>query len=191
MIDAPSRTGRRALAVVAAAVLAGAGSMPARTKAPPPQSFRSDMWRPVLDSDCRSRLRAKPAPGHRYVYFSCEPRKGPLVPAAAARELSPRDASPARALRILLRGPTAAERAAGFVSNFGRKTGNLRFRVTVDRRRGLAVVDLDPAIMRVDFVFVSVQDVAQITSTVGQFPPVRRVAILVGGRPLCEKVDIC
>jgi spore germination protein GerM len=146
---------------------------------------------PVATSDCRPRAGTKPAGRARYVYFSCEPRKGPLVSAAAARELSRRDTTPKRALRVLLRGPTRAERAAGFRSNFGPKTRNLAASVTVDRKTGLAVVDLDPAIMKVDFMFVSLQDVAEITSSVGQFPPVRRVAILVGGRPLCEKIDVC
>jgi hypothetical protein len=51
--------------------------------------------------------------------------------------------------------------------------------------------NLDRAILDVEFMFVAVQDVAQITSTVGQFPPVRRVTILVGGRRLCERVDVC
>lgn len=133
-------------------------------------------------------MHARFAPGQRYLYFSCLPPTGPLVAAAAARRLTDRDTS-GRALRLLLRGPSRRERAAGFVSNFGPRTAHLRATVTV--HRGLAVVDLDPAIRRVPFMFVSVQDVAQITSTVGQFPRIRRVAITLGGRPLCSIVDVC
>jgi spore germination protein GerM len=109
----------------------------------------------------------------------------------AARELPASVASPRRALRILLAGPTRSERAAGFVSNFGPMTRRLHFAVSVVPKTGLAFVDLDRAILDVEFMFVAVQDVAQITSTVGQFPPVRRVTILVGGRRVCERVDVC
>lgn len=203
MIEATlSRTARRGLVLIAAAVLAGGCShsqskagdaAPTATASTPIElsSYTARFWRPVLESDCGKRLRPGLPAGRRYVYFSCQPANAPQVPAAAARVLSPRDSSPRRALRLLLGGPTRAERAAGFVSTFGPKTKDLGFRLSVNRRSGLAVVDFDPAIMKVEFIFVSVSDVAQIVSTVGQFPQVKRVAILVGGVPLCRKIDVC
>jgi hypothetical protein len=92
---------------------------------------------------------------------------------------------------MLLRGPTRAERAAGFNSPFGPRTARLSFKLAVRPEHGLAVVDLDPSIMRMKFAFISVAETAEITSTVGQFPGVKRVRILIGGRPLCAALGEC
>jgi spore germination protein GerM len=192
------------LAVVAVAVLAG-GCWDSDEKAPEPPppppartspggsqtSYRADFWRPVVSSDCADRLASPPRRGRLYVFFSCEPRTGPFVNAAAARELAAEDATPTRAVRVLLGGPTRAERAARFFSTFGPKTADLPFEARIDEESGLATVDLDRSILKVEFAFVSLQEVAQITSTVGQFPAVKRVEIRIGGQSLCAALGEC
>jgi spore germination protein GerM len=158
----------------------------------PPTAYASDFWRPVLSSSCGDRLERPPRKGGIHLYFSCEPaRAGPLVNAAAARRLRADEETPEDALDALLAGPTRAERRAGFYSNFGPKTRDIPFSVSVDEDSGLATVDLDPEIKDVPFAFVSVQETAQITSTIGQFPGVERVEIRIGGRPLCEVLAEC
>lgn len=190
---------RRGLGVLAALILAAGCTLTddeeAQAPTPPPPTGvqtwnRSDLWRPTIESDCGRRLPESPRKGGFYLYFGCEPRQaGPLINAAAARRLPGDAATPEGALGLLLHGPNRAERRAGFYSNFGPKTKDIPYTVTVED--DLAVVDLDPAIMNVELAFVSVQEVAEITSTVGQFPPVERVEIRVGGRPLCKVVGEC
>jgi spore germination protein GerM len=94
-------------------------------------------------------------------------------------------------VRALLSGPTRAERRAGLVSTFGTATRSLRFSLTMNARRRYAVVDLNRAILAVEFAFVSTQEVAQIVSTIGQFPRVEWVVILVDGMPLCRALREC
>ena len=158
-------------------------------------TYAASLWRPERRPPCAGHL----APQRRerlrrarfLVYFSCQAQRGPLIAAGAARPLGRTDASPERALRILFRGPTGAERKAGYVSNFGPARARLAFTVAIDRRHDLAVVDLDRRFLDVEFAFVSVQDVAQIVSTAGQFDRLEWVAILVDGRPLCKALSEC
>jgi spore germination protein GerM len=56
---------------------------------------------------------------------------------------------------------------------------------------GTATVDFDSAIRNVKFIFVSMMDVAQIVATLGQFPEVRRVQILIGGQEWCLAMGEC
>jgi spore germination protein GerM len=124
------------------------------------------------------------------VYFSCV-RTGSAPLAAAARTLPRRGASIESALRSLFRGPTAAERRAGYRTTFGAATARLPFTVTRDPRHRLAVVDLDRRFLDVEFLFVPTEDVAQIVSTAGQFPGIEWVAILVENDPLCKALQEC
>jgi spore germination protein GerM len=152
-------------------------------------TYASTLWEPAAESACDPPDAHDGRTGHA-VFFSCVTAKGAPAPAAAARKLDA-GALPEDALRELLAGPTPAERAAGFVSNFGPETARLPFSVEVDEERRLAVVDLGAAVLEVEFVFVSVQDVAQVVSTVGQFEGIDRVVILVGGKPLCDVLEDC
>jgi hypothetical protein len=159
----------------------------------PRTAFPGDTWNPRVVSACSARL---PVPfeqgaGERYyLYFTCLRKRGPPTQAAAARELAEDEAAPKAALRLLLEGPTAAERRAGFYSPFDAKTKALPFSVAVDVD-GLAVVDLHRSIMDRPRAFISVTETAQITSTVGQFPDVKLVEIRVGGEPLCRVLGEC
>jgi hypothetical protein len=126
------------------------------------------------------------------VFFGCTPASGPVLPAVPARivTVAPGSDPKAAALRALLAGPTSAEQSAGYLSNFGAASRDVEFALkTFDN--GLVVVDLDPAIRKVQFIFVSNMDAAQIVATLGQFPDVKRVTILVGGQLLCQVVEQC
>lgn len=101
-------------------------------------------------------------------------------PAAVVREV-PR-AGPRAALEALLRGPTAAERAAGLHSWFSDSTaGALR---GVELRDGLLVVDfrgLDRLIPNASTSFGSTLLLSALDSTVLQFPEVRSVEYRLDG----------
>lgn len=162
-------------------------------------TWAARLWRPKIRSDCGIRLppSRRPQPQEamlRRVYFSCRSPGVPLIDAAAvagARRPAVDRATPERVLRVLFQGPTKAERQAGYDSTFGRRTANLPFTYTRHLTYQLAVVDLDRRFLDVPFAFDSIQEVAQIVSTAGQFPGVEWVAILIDGRPLCEAVDEC
>jgi hypothetical protein len=134
------------------------------------------------------------------VFFACGSTKGPTLAAIPARTVPvPPDADPkATALRALLAGPTPAERRAGYLATFGPTTQATPFTIEV-LDGGLAVVDFDPAILNVivvspdrrTHVFVANEDAYQVFVTLGQFPDVKRVTILVGGRPLCKVQEAC
>jgi len=85
----------------------------------------------------------------------------------------------------------AAERRAGYQTTFGPETANLPFTVAVDDAHRLAIVDLDRRFLKVEFLFVPTEDIAQIVSTAGQFPGIEWVAVLVDGRPLCKALKEC
>jgi hypothetical protein len=126
------------------------------------------------------------------VFHACEPRSGPGVDAVPARRVPvPAGADPLEAaVRAQLAGPTAAEKAAGYQSNFGPGTAATPF--TVRRLEGgLAVVDLHPSVQRQPMVFVSNAEARQLVAALGQFPGVERVTILVGGQLLCRAVELC
>ena len=126
------------------------------------------------------------------VFHGCEPRSGPGPDAVPARRVPvPPGVDPLEAaVRAQLAGPTEAEKAAGYQSNFGPGTARTPFLV---RRLGggLVVVDLHPSIRRQPMVFVSNAEARQLVAVLGQFPGVERVAILVGGRLLCKALEMC
>lgn len=105
------------------------------------------------------------------------------APAAVERRVE--DADPEAALRALLRGPTAAERAAGLNSWFSDSTaGALR---GVEARDGLLVVDfdgLDRLIPNASSSAGSAQLLGSLNPTVFQFPSVDSVEYRLGGS--CE-----
>lgn len=126
------------------------------------------------------------------LFHACEPRSGPGLDAVPARRVAvPAGADPLEAaVRAQLAGPTEAEKAAGYQSNFGPGTAATPF--TVRRLEGgLAVVDLHPSIQRQPMVFVSNAEARQLVAALGQFPGVERVSILVGGQLLCRAVEMC
>lgn len=155
----------------------------------------ADTWPPADPSRCGMDPSADP-PGTGgevvTIFFGCTPARGPVLPVVPARRVRvPPGGDPvATALATLLRGPTEEEAGKGYLSNFGAASSGVDFSVRV-REGGLAVVDLDPAIRNTEFMFVSPMDVAQIVATVGQFPAVERVAVLVGGRLLCRVLGEC
>jgi hypothetical protein len=152
-------------------------------------------WRPGNPGACGLPEPAAPpsASGDRSVtvFFGCQPASGTLLNAVPARRASVPAGRDARenALRVLLGGPTPDEKRAGYLSNFGPGTANVGFTLRV--QSGTATVDFDSAIRNVKFIFVSMMDVAQIVATLGQFPEVRRVQILIGGQEWCLAMGEC
>lgn len=148
---------------------------------------------PVVDSPCSRALGAEIPPEGEpgvTIFFGCEGPEGPVVPAAAvSRRLREGDEGPEAALELLFDGPTDAEREAGYVSLFGPETRDLPFSFT--RVDDVGVVDLSEGFGDVEFMFVSVNDVAQMASTLGGFEGVERVSILVEGEPLCRVTGDC
>lgn len=131
-------------------------------------------------------------PSSVQVFFGCTPESGPVVGAVPARVVAvPEGSRPERvALEALLAGPTAEERRTGYVSNFGE--GSRRVGVEVEvRNDGMAVVNFDQAIREQGRAFVSNIDTRQVVATLGQFPSVERVLILVEGEPLCKALGEC
>jgi hypothetical protein len=137
------------------------------------------------------------------VYFGCAPRQGPTVPAVPARivRLASGSEPMSVALRGLLGGPTDAETRAGYISSFSAASAGVSFRVA-RIANGLAAVDFDRAIVDISaprsdpvqnprHLFVANMDAYQIVAALGQFSGVRRVAILVGGEPLCRTRGEC
>ncbi len=126
------------------------------------------------------------------VYHGCEPRSGPALDAVPARRVGvPAGADPLEAVvRAQLAGATEAEKAAGYRSNFGTGTAATAFSV---RRLdgGLVVVDLHPSIRQQRMAFVSNAEAKQLVAALGQLPGVERVAILIGGQPLCKALGQC
>ncbi|MEW5929942.1 MAG: GerMN domain-containing protein [Gemmatimonadota bacterium] len=126
------------------------------------------------------------------VFHGCEPGSGPALDAVAARRVPvPAGADPLEAaVRAQLAGATEAEKQAGYRSNFGQGTAATPF--TVRRLDGgLVVVDLHSSIRQQRMVFVSNAETKQLVAALGQFPGVERVAVLVGGQPLCRALGQC
>lgn len=97
------------------------------------------------------------------------------------RRLVPRTPAVARAaLRALLRGPTAAERRAGFGSVI--PAGTALRSVSIDR--GVATVDLTGRFQAGGGSLSMLLRVAQVVFTATQFPSVQRVAFRLDGRPV-------
>lgn len=126
------------------------------------------------------------------VFFGCNPQSGPVVPAVPARVVPvAAGGKPERAaIEALLAGPTAQESRAGYVSNFGDASRGVEFEVEI-RNDGLAVINFDQAIRDRARAFVSTLDARQVVATLGQFPGVQRVLILVEGEPLCRALGEC
>lgn len=126
------------------------------------------------------------------VFFGCNPQSGPVVPAVPARVVPvAAGGKPERvAIEALLAGPTAEEGRAGYVSNFGDASRGVEFEVEI-RNNGLAVINFDQAIRDRARAFVSNLDARQVVATLGQFPGVERVLILVEGEPLCKALGEC
>jgi len=137
------------------------------------------------------------------IYFGCVRPQGadvPAVPARIVRVQSGNDPMSA-ALRAVLSGPTDGESRAGYLSSFSAASAGVPFRVA-RLASGMAAVDFDRAILAVNAprsdptqnprrLFVVPMDAHQIVATLGQFSGVRRVAILVGGEPLCRARGEC
>ena len=126
------------------------------------------------------------------VFFGCTPQSGPVVAAVPARVV-PVSSGQRRervALEALLAGPTEQERQAGYVSTFGSGSRGVAFETEV-RSDGTAVVNFDQAIREKAKAFVSNMDARQVVATLGQFPGVERVLILVEGEPLCRALGEC
>ena len=126
------------------------------------------------------------------VFFGCTPKSGPVVGAVPVRVVSvPSDKGAERvAVESLLAGPTTQERQEGYVSNFGEASRGIQFEVEI-RGNGLAVVNFDQAVRSQAKAFVSNLDARQVVATLGQFPSVRRVLILIEGEPLCRSLGEC
>jgi hypothetical protein len=150
--------------------------------------YNVSQWRRGDPTACGLR-EPPPAAGSVVVHFGCTARDGTLLNAVPARRVQvPSGADPKEtALRALLRGPTAEEVRAGYMSNFGATSANVGF--TLRAASGLATVDFDPAITNVKYIFLGQMDVAQIIVTLGQFSDVRRVAILIEGEVWCRKLQ--
>lgn len=126
------------------------------------------------------------------VFHGCAPRSGPALDAVPARRVSvPAGTEPMEAaVRAQLAGATEEEKARGYVSNFGPGTEATRF--TLRRLDGgLVVLDLHPSVRSQQMVFVSNAEARQLVAALGQFPGVQRVAILIGGQPLCRALGQC
>jgi hypothetical protein len=157
-------------------------------------SYEVARWRPAEPAACKM---PEPAPSGApdartvTVFFGCQPPTGILLNAVRARRVAVPSGTDAKetAVRVLLRGPTAEEKRLGYLSTFGPSSANVSFKIR--ERQGLATVDFDPAIRQVEFIFVSMMDVAQIVATLGQFPEVRRVEILIGGEQWCRVIGGC
>lgn len=126
------------------------------------------------------------------VFFGCTPQSGPVVGAVPARVVTvPSGQRPERvALEALLAGPTEQERQAGYLSTFGSGSRGVAFETEI-RSDGTAVVNFDQSIREKAKAFVSNIDTRQIVATLGQFPGVERVLILVEGDPLCRALGEC
>ena len=130
------------------------------------------------------------------VFFACQPPQGPGISAVPVRQVPvpPGEDPKDTALRALLAGEAPEEAQAGVGSSFGPASQNVPFDIDV-LDGGLAVVNFDPAIMDVykqgRHIFVSNAEVDQIVLGLGQFPDVKRVAILVGGQHLCKVIKLC
>lgn len=160
-----------------------------------PRRYRIDAIETAIwttpHSRCGERIGAPPAGStSRVLFFSCVRKNQPLIPAAPARALA-KGTNIDSAIRNLLRGPTKDEKRAGFTSNFDEKTGDIRFSLRREREHDLLVIDFERAILDVEFVFVSTQDVGQLAATVGQFPEVDWILIRVGGKRLCAVLGEC
>ena len=136
--------------------------------------------------------RSASPPSSVQVFFGCTPASGPVVGAVPARVVPvPSGGKPERvALEALLAGPTAEESRAGYVSNFGANSRGVGFEVEV-HDDGMAVVNFDQAIRGQARAFVSNIDTRQVVATLGQFPNVKQVLILVEGEPLCKALGEC
>lgn len=126
------------------------------------------------------------------VFFGCTPQSGPVIGAVPARVVPvPSGSKPEQvAVEALLAGPTAQERQAGYVANFGDASRGVGFQVEL-RNDGTAVINFDQAIRERARAFVSNLDARQVVATLGQFPGVERVLILVEGEPLCKALGEC
>lgn len=147
--------------------------------------YNVSQWRRGDPTACGLR-EPPPASGSVVVHFACTARDGAVLYAVPARRVQvPSGADPKEtALRALLRGPTAEEVRARYLSNFGATSANVGFTLRV--ASGLATVDFDPAIRNVKYIFLGQMDVAQIIATLAQFSDVRRVAILIDGEVWCR-----
>lgn len=136
--------------------------------------------------------RSAAPPSSVQVFFGCTPESGPVVGAVPARVVAvPAGGKPERvALEALLAGPTAEERRTGYVSNFGDGSRGVGVEVEV-HSDGMAVVNFDQAIREQGRAFVSNIDARQVVATLGQFPNVERVLILIEGEPLCKALGEC
>jgi hypothetical protein len=126
------------------------------------------------------------------VFHGCAPQSGPALDAVPARRVSvPAGTDPMEAaVRAQLAGATQEEKSRGYVSNFGPGTEATGF--TVRRMDGgLVVLDLHPSVRSQRMVFVSNAEARQLVAALGQFPGVQRVAILIGGQPLCRALGQC
>ena len=141
------------------------------------------------DPTACGRREPPPASGSVVIHFGCTARDGALLNAVPARRVQVPSGADAKetALRALLRGPTAEEVRAGYLSNFGASSANVGFTLRV--ASGLATVDFDPAIASVKYIFLGQMDVAQIIVTLAQFSDVRRVAILIDGEVWCRALQ--
>lgn len=147
------------------------------------------------EAPSRCGLKAPPGaspPSSVQIFFGCTPQDGPVVEAVPARVVSVPAGSAAQpfALRTLLAGPTDEERRAGYVSNFGEASRGVGVDVEI-RNDGMAVANFDQAIRSKARAFVSNLDARQVVATLGQFPGVERVLILVEGEPLCKAMGEC
>jgi hypothetical protein len=126
------------------------------------------------------------------VFHGCAPRAGPALDAVPARRVSVPDGSEPMeaAVRAQLSGATDAERVRGYVSNFSPATAATPFTVR-SMDGGLVVLDLDPSVRDHPMMFVSNAEARQLVAALGQFPGVERVAILIGGEPLCRALEQC
>lgn len=131
-----------------------------------------------------------------FLYFTCARDGHHWVYVTPARKLAVESATPTDALALLLAGPDAEEKRAGFISVFSSDSANVPFTVTVDGRRALAIVDLDKSIFDRPILTEPTSPdlnmfISQIVVTVGQFPEINGVAIQVGGKPLCTSIELC
>lgn len=123
------------------------------------------------------------------VFFVCQPRHGPVDVAATVRRVGSSGDPQRAAMALLLAGPTAQERKAGFRTQLGGPKDGVTFDLT--RRKSSVKVNLSRQALDLPALLVTPFPTRQIVSTMRQFESVRRVELYIAGKPLCSYDPEC